>query len=56
MWKRYNGNEEETYLSVVYKAYGKHYGGYYIAFPEEGDLYIPLYDLGKPEEVKPQTL
>jgi len=47
MWKRYKEGEKK-YLSVVYKDYGK-YGGYYIDFPEPGDLYVSLYDLGKPE-------
>ena len=48
MWKRYQKGEK-SYLSVLYKDYGEHYCGYYIGFPKPGDLYIPLYDLGKPE-------
>ncbi len=48
MWKRFKEGDKH-YLSVVYKDYGENYGGYYIAFPEQGDLYISLYDLGKPE-------
>lgn len=47
MWRVFQEGET-PYLSVVYKDYGK-YGGYYITFPEPGDLYISLYDLGEPK-------
>ena len=47
-WRRLKEGDT-VYLSVVYKSYGKHYGGYYIDFPEVGDLHIPLPDLGDPE-------
>ena len=49
MWKRYKEGEKQ-YLSVVYESYGGSYGGYYIDFPEDGDLYIRICDLGKPAE------
>ena len=55
MWRRFKEGDKE-YLSVVHKDYGGNYGGYYIAFPEPGDLYISLYDLGKPVESKDGTL
>ena len=47
-WRLFQAGDT-GYLSVVYKDYGGKYGGYYIAFPEPGDLYIPLYDLGEPK-------
>lgn len=47
-WRKYQEGEK-SYLSVVYKDYGGGYGGYYITFPEPGDLYIPLYALGAPK-------
>lgn len=46
-WRKFQAGDK-AYLSVVYKDYGK-YGGYYITFPEPGDLYIRLYDLGEPK-------
>lgn len=48
-WRRFKEGDK-SYLSVVYKDYGHRYEGYYIAFPKPGDLFIPLYDLGKPKE------
>ena len=48
-WRRFKEGDK-GYLSVVYKDYGNSWGGYYISFPEPGDLFIPLYDLGKPKE------
>ena len=48
-WRKFQAGEK-AYLSVVYKDYGGKYGGYYISFPEPGDLYISLYDLGEPKE------
>lgn len=49
MWKRYKEGDKK-YLSVVYHAYSKKYGGYYIQFPEEGDYYISLFELGDPSK------
>lgn len=51
MWRKYKYGEKQ-YLSVVYKDYGGGYGGYYISFPKDGDLYIRLCDLGKPQETR----
>lgn len=50
MWRKYKDGEKQ-YLSVVYKDYGG-WGGYYISFHEDGDLYISLCDLGKPQETR----
>ena len=54
-WRRLKEGDK-VYLSVVYKSYGKHYGGYYIAFPEVGELYISLYGLGNPEAVEKEEV
>lgn len=49
-WKIFKEGDEE-YLSVVYRSYGKSYGGYYITSSlEPGDYYIPVYELGDPRE------
>ena len=55
MWKQYKEGDKK-YLSIVYKHHAGHYGGYYVTmFLEEGDYYIPLYELGDPMKVgKPQ--
>ena len=48
IWRKFIEGDTE-YLSVVYKSLSDDCGGYYISSDlEPGDLYIPLFELGKP--------
>lgn len=50
LWKRFKDGDVRCF-SIVYKKYSKDCGGYYLTGNiEPGDLYIPVQDLGKPQD------